>query len=81
MSIYVNLYIKLYAQTIRDKIWECNINTKEVNAVFAKSFWKDVLLTWRKYVEKCKIPPAPVRKQILWYNSNIRVAKSSNKAD
>ena len=70
------LAYELMSNLLHDRIWEICLNSKEVSALFPQhSFWVDVLQGWLKYKEFRGISVEP-ENQIIWYNSNIRIANS-----
>ena len=55
---------------IGQDIWHCNLNVADVQKIFPKTFWRDVLEAW----SECSYNRNPFRQQALWYNSRIRIA-------
>ncbi len=59
---------------IGDKIWECNIEDKDVSIVMPKpSFWRDVLTAWSKANYSYPSSFEQAYNAVLWYNSDIKV--------
>ena len=64
----------LHLGNIGDLIWQCNINEKDINKKFTKSFWRDVLAAWSllNFKDNCLEYPE-IMNQVIWYNSKIKI--------
>ena len=58
---------------IGSNIWRCNLNKSDIKSVFQPSFWRDVLLAWSKINYNYPSTQEEICKQIIWYNSFLRV--------
>ena len=57
---------------IGDLIWNLQLSPRHVNELNeGKTFWHDVLRTWANFVYKLPENVSGVKKQMLWFNSNI----------
>ena len=62
---------------INEKIWECNLSKKDIIDNFPNNFWRDVLLAWSEinYTNRSDTEnKKQIENQIIWYNSNIKIA-------
>ena len=70
---YANLvYEMLGVKELGENIWRCNIKQDDVKQLeISEPFWNDVLTSWSMFNSyKSK----EIENQILWYNSNIKIA-------
>ena len=59
---------------IREKIWECNLDKKDVREVNVQNkYWLQILENWCEYHYKEKGSYPGWETSILWYNSEIRI--------
>ena len=58
---------------IREKIWNCNLKPEDVHLFITEPFWKDVFTAWFTFKQK-NDNLTKVEQQIIWLNSNIRIA-------
>ena len=66
------IYGIMRCKTLGEDIWRCSLNEKDIdNMRFQNEFWKDVLKSWSSYNYYYG---KRYDNQILWYNSEIRVA-------
>ena len=70
MMAYQNLHSHL-----KEEIWKCNINPKDVKMTFKYSFWREVLEAWAAYnfEPEDEIKPCNIGCRLIWFNSNIRI--------
>ena len=57
-------------------LWDCNFSKEDISEhVKLQSFWKSVIIDWAEY-NYCEniVNPEQMLEQVLWYNSNIKVA-------
>ena len=61
---------------LRDEIWKCNLKATDVDKMFKKSFWRDVVKAWSyvNYVENVT-ENVNIMNQVLWYNSHLKINK------
>ena len=60
--------------TLRNEIWKCNLELRDVKILFGVSFWSDVLTAWCSYNYVANVSSdSEVYSQVIWYNSNIRI--------
>ena len=60
-------------KVLRQHIWLCNLNCKDIKARFdAKDFWVQVLIAWSKINVRNPQSCQEIR-EFLWLNSNIRI--------
>ena len=58
---------------LKDDIWRCNLNQEDVQKVgITDPFWRDVVKCWSEYNVYQEFR---IENQIIWYNSNIKIAK------
>ena len=69
-----DLVYEIMQNPIGNLIWQCNLNTKDIQQIFQKGFWMDVLACW---VEFRRLWSQNMNTEqdnsILWYNSKIRI--------
>ena len=59
---------------MKENIWRCNLNTKDVDAVVTRNgFWKDVLKNWSELNFKETVESEQMLAQIIWFNSHIKI--------
>ena len=58
---------------VRNVIWKCNIEAKDIQKCFENSFWKRVLTAWSKLNYKNPNDDVSIKNQIIWYNSFIKL--------
>ena len=58
---------------LAQQIWKCNLKTNDIEALFGKSFWRDVLSCWAEINFQKDENYVTIMKQMIWYNSNIRI--------
>ena len=57
------------------EIWQCNLKSDDVCMLFGHcEFWRDVLYVWAEINYSEPEDQNEILNQILWYNSNIRIA-------
>ena len=62
------------AKVSNELFWECNISKKDVHTLGCKSrYWQDLVSTWAKIHHYSPEEPEDIAKQVLWYNSFIKV--------
>ena len=62
---------------LRELIWKCNINPKEVHSLNIKSsFWKDVLYAWSMVHYQIESQVESPGDQVIWLNSAIKISGS-----
>ena len=72
-----NLVYSCITPELKEKIWECNLSTKDVEYTVQhgilgqNTFWNDVLLAWSEYNFEKLVEHSG--NQIIWLNSHIRV--------
>ena len=60
---------------LREEIWECNLNTKDIGRLKIKNtFWESVMIAWCELNYRKFVPPDEIMYEYLWYNSHIRRA-------
>ena len=68
--------IQIQLPKIGDDIWKCNVNPNDAKIVFYKihsTMWKEIVTTWCSFNFNIPQNVNDIKKQILWYNSCIRV--------
>ena len=58
---------------IRTMIWECNLRSADAQTLFKDSDWKETLVAWAEINFKEPENKAEVRKQIIWWNSCVKI--------
>ena len=66
---------KILDSGIKNDIWRCNINEKDIKKLFKDSFWRDILIIWAKYNFHKPENQTEIKNQTIWYNSWIRINK------
>ena len=75
-SVGIFAYHALNIKSLRNSIWQCNLNDDDICKCWKNSFWRDVLRAWARvnYVKLEQITKkTDVLNQLIWYNSHIRV--------
>ena len=67
---YEALAYSFFAPLLKDNVWRCNLQDKDVKYVTNNTFWQDVLKAWAKINFKADPPGSG---QIIWWNSCIRI--------
>ena len=71
-----NLAYELLGNPLGDLLWEATLEEKDLKNLFAKArdtFWYDVLLVWYEIFSQKIETVEQVKKQVIWYNSAIRI--------
>ena len=71
-SNLANLVYQIIHPSMKELIWEININYKDVRFIKIKNkFWSDTLISWSElnFISEVYAPD----KQIIWFNSHIRI--------
>ena len=55
-----------------DKVWNCNLEYKDIPILTNDPFWSDVFGSWYDYKRKVDKLSTP-NEEIIWYNSKIRI--------
>ena len=58
---------------LEEKLWQCNINSKDIDGMVTESFYKDVWMAWSKINHKAPKGCKEILEQIIWLNSFIRI--------
>ena len=66
------MYCNLDA-TLRELIWQVNINQVHVGQIFEDSQWRGLLSSWATLNFYTPTTPEEVANQILWYNSHLLI--------
>ena len=67
------VYVTLKVPDLKDNIWRCTISPEDAgNFKTTNTFWKDVLKAWSEYNY---YHDKREEKQIIWYNSEIKIGK------
>ena len=70
---YSEIVYRIINTDIGEHIWRCNIEKKDIPQLGIKeSFWEDVLSAWSEYNYRRQ---NRVENQIIWYNSDIKIAE------
>ena len=72
-TMLTEIMYKHLAPTLRQLIWHCNLQCKDVHKLYKNSFWKEVLLAWAEINAYQPQGKAVVLEQVLWLTSHIRI--------
>ena len=67
---YAMLVYKLINSDLKELIWQCNTNEKDIHTITSNPFWMDVLKAWARINFDHN---GPILTQIIWFNSHIRI--------
>ena len=70
-----NLAMFYLNSLLKDKIWECTLCKRDIEVLFDDSFWRNVLIAWNELRDVSPEGDNVIEKQMLWYNSNIKIGK------
>ena len=65
--VYANL-----CNVMKEKLWNCNIETRDLKYLTTDTFWMEVFGAWNEYKNLCDTT-SMTNEQIIWLNSQIRI--------
>ena len=68
------LVYKNIGLVLKERIWSCNLKEKDVSSVIKDKFWAEVMTAWQLFKMKIKNEQNVSTDEILWCNSDIKVA-------
>ena len=74
-SMLQDIAYKMLNVEIRQLIWECNLETKDIRSHFKDTFWRDVLIAWSYMNHKTPESATEIHEQVIWYNSYLKINK------
>lgn len=70
-SFFRRIFYNQLKIKIEDRVWECNLQPRDIRKICHSSFWADVLIAWFHYNKKPIDNVNKIAGQALWYNSFI----------
>ena len=61
--------------SLKNDIWVCNINDKDIKSNFQESYWREVLLAWSKIQFDEPHSIREIMSQMIWFNTFLKVKK------
>ena len=65
-----NIVYENICPLLREKIWLCNLEKRDINDITTDKFWREVLHAWNQY-KRLADNLSTVNEEILWCNSKI----------
>lgn len=80
-DLWSKCFYSILLYNIGPLIWKCNLHWNDIKYIVkedADEFWKSILVAWCKFNFVDRKQQVDFRNQIIWFNSCIRIVKTTH---